>query len=132
MGADPLSSTGNPFLEMKTQMERGWAIFCPLQAELRSSSSLCAAEKRQLRNKNQQRLMVRGPLRETVQGRQTENTTEGIACGTEPQEIPLWETLPFINLPCATNREQWELKLNSFPQKANGRQGLKLQETHKL
>lgn len=46
MGADPPSSTGNPFLQMKTQMERGRAIFCPLQAELRSSSSLCAAEKK--------------------------------------------------------------------------------------
>lgn len=47
VGADPPTSTGNPFLEMKTQMERGWAIFCPLQAEVRSSSSLCTAEKRQ-------------------------------------------------------------------------------------
>lgn len=91
VGLDPPMSTHNPFLEMETQMERGWAIFCPLQAEVRSSNSLCAAEKkdRQLRNKNQQRLIVRGPLREKIQERQTENTTEGIACGTQPQEIPL-------------------------------------------
>lgn len=45
VGADPPISTGNPFLEMKTEMERGWAIFCPLQAEVRSSSSLSAAKK---------------------------------------------------------------------------------------
>lgn len=47
VGADPPMSTGNPILEMKTQMERSQAIFCPLQAEVRSSSSLCAAERRQ-------------------------------------------------------------------------------------
>lgn len=80
-------------------MERGWAIFCPLQAELRSSSSLSAAKKR-LTTEDQESAEADGQGSfEGKDPRETENTTEGIACGTEPQEIPLWETLPFLNLP---------------------------------
>lgn len=90
MGADPPMSTGNPILEMKTQMERGWAIFCPLQAEVRSSSSLCAVEKNQTTEEQESAESDdQGSFEGKLQGRQTENTTEGITCGTEPQEIPL-------------------------------------------
>lgn len=77
-------------------MERGWAIFCPLQAELRSSSSLRAAKKR-LTTEEQESSEADGQGSfEGKDPRETETTTEGIACGTEPQEIPLWETLPFL------------------------------------